>query len=423
MSIFSRRAPRAFLPGASLCVLASFACAPTPCAAEPAPAYHDLLKQAQNAPLLQAAEARIAQAQGLAQQAGARPNPSIALQVENIAGDGPYRGAGNAEITASIEQTIELGGKRQARIRAGRAGIELARAQARQVQAEFAFAVAEAYGTAEAADIRLQLAKDALDLAQSDARVAQALVTAGKEADLRALQARSAVETARSEVIVAQAGRETALARLTAGLARAVPLTDIPVSLLAHADRSESVAVVDPMTTPAYRVAEAERSEIAYRADIERSRAIPDLTVSTGIRQIRADHARALVGGIALPLPLFDRNRGAVAAAGAELAAADQRVTLARYDAQADIQSASARLRAAFDRVSSARTAEETAQEAYRLSHIGYQAGKLPLSEVLAARRTLIDARLQTLAVRQDRLIAEAELARLAGIIPFGDPQ
>src|SRR3546814_4799482 len=46
-----------------------------------------------------------------------RPNPSLAIDAENVAGSGPYRALGGAEVTATIELPIELGGKRSARNR------------------------------------------------------------------------------------------------------------------------------------------------------------------------------------------------------------------------------------------------------------------------------------------------------------------
>lgn len=418
MTFHTGAALRALLLGASLTVLV-----PSLVLADPAPAFPDLLRQAQTAPRLKEAQANIGQAKGLARQAHAVPNPSFNLSVENFGGNGAFAGSQSAETTAAIEQTIELGGKRGARIEAGRAGLDVARAKASQSQGDFAFELAQAYAAAEAADIRFQLARDSLALAEDDARVADAMVKAGKEADLRSVQARSGVEAARADVDEAQAVRGGAFARLTALVDSPVPFTSVSHSLLAHADRGETIPNVDPLTSPAYRVAQAERDEVAKRVRVEQTRSAPDVTVSLGVRRLAADDSHALVGGVSVPFPIFDRNRGNISAVQSELAAAEQRVNIARLDAQADIQSATATLQAAFTRVQSAQDSERTAQEAYRLTRVGYEAGKLPLSEVLGARRTLTDARHQTLKAREDRLGAEAELARLRGIIPFGDPQ
>jgi len=177
--------------------------------AEPAPPFAALLKQAETtAPRLAEARAEIARAEGLARQAAAIPNPTLGVEVENFSGSGPFRGVELAETTASIEQTLELGGKRSARIGAGRAEVAAAQARARRIRGEYAFDLAAAYAEAEAADRRLKLAAEALTLAEEDARVARALVEAGREADLRQVQARAAVQSARAGVDEARAARE-----------------------------------------------------------------------------------------------------------------------------------------------------------------------------------------------------------------------
>lgn len=57
----------------------------------------------------------------------------------------------------------------------------------------------------------------------------------------------------------------------------------------------------------------------------------------------------------------------------------------------------------------------------YRLTRIGYEGGKLALVELLNARRALTDARTQMIDAATERLSAQAALARLAGVPPFGD--
>lgn len=47
--------------------------------------------------------------------------------------------------------------------------------------------------------------------------------------------------------------------------------------------------------------------------------------------------------------------------------------------------------------------------------------GKLALVELLNARRALTEARTQTIEAATERLSAQAALARLAGVAPFGD--
>ncbi|PZQ55687.1 MAG: transporter [Phenylobacterium zucineum] len=391
-------------------------------AADPAPPFRELLAQAQaSAPRLAEARAEIARAEGLARQGRAIPNPVVGLEVENFSGSGPFNGMSLSETTASIGQTIELGGKRSARIAVGRADVQAARTRAARIQAEFAFDLAAAYAGADAGERRLQLATQSVELATEDARIATALVDAGREADLRRVQAEAALQAARAALEEARAARATAFSNLTALVGAPAPITSIPTSLLARADQAFPVALPDPMTSPAYLAAQAEREAAARRVRVERIRAIPDITASVGVRRFQGDDATALVAGLSVPFPVFDRNRGNVSAAQAELSAAEARLNAARLDAEAAARSGLARVSAAESRLLAARQGERTAEEAYRLTRIGYEGGKLGLVELLNAQRALAEARAQTIDAALERLSAHAGLARLAGSTPFGD--
>ena len=142
--------------------------------------------------------------------------------------------------------------------------------------------------------------------------------------------------------------------------------------------------------------------------------------MSVGVRQFNGDDATALVAGLSVPLPLFNRNQGAVAAARADLSAAEARANAALLEAQGAIRSSTARVAASEARLSAANQGEEAAQEAYRLARIGYEAGKLPLVELVNARRALAEARSQSIAAAVERAGARAAQARLGGFAAPG---
>lgn len=408
--------------------VAAMVLAVAPARAAPAPTFGAMLAEAQQrAPLIAQSQAGIARAEGLARQAGARPNPVFAVGVENFSGSAPYGQFDTAETTASLELPLELGGKRSARMAAGRAGVAAARAQFAVAGSDYAFTLAQTYADAEADGVRLMLAIDALTLAEDDLRVATALVRAGKEAELREVQARTAVQTARAARDAARAAQATSLAELTAMTGAPIPFTSVPPSLLPHAEEDEPLPQPDPLASPAYRAALSARDAAALRVEVQRRNATPDLTASFGVRrlngqgQIAGQDVTAAVAGLSIPLPFFDRNSGNIDAARAELTAAEAGLSVARFDAEAGARSGLARAQAAFSRIAAARDAERTAEEAYRLSRIGYEGGKLALIEVLNARRALTEARTSAVDARLERLSAEAALARLAGTTPFGD--
>jgi len=196
--------------------------------------------------------------------------------------------------------------------------------------------------------------------------------------------------------------------------------TALAENLLPRPTPANLERTIDALSVPAVVAAQAEREAAARRVRVERTRAVPDVTVSAGVRRFSGDDSRAVVAGISAPLPLFDQNRGNVNAAQGELLAAEARLNAARLDAEAELRTALFQVEAAGTRVAAAVQTEATAAEAYRLTRIAYESGKSPLVELTNARRALAEARTQTIEAQLQRLRAEAGLARLQGRAPFG---
>lgn len=390
--------------------------------ADPAPPFAQLLRQAQDSPRIRAIEADVDRAKGFSEQARARPNPTVSVYGENFAGTSPYGGVGRSETTLQYSQPFEIGGKRSARIAAGEAGVVAAQARAQQARVAFAYELALAYVAVEVADRRIAIADDEVEEAGADLRVANALVNAGREARLRALQAETDLNAARAALEAAKATRTAALARLSALAGVETPFTGVSESLLDQSDPRAVYGPVDPLRSTAYLTAVAERDAAARRVVAERRRAIPDVTGQIGIRRLAGDRATALVAGVSVPLSIFDRNRGNVAAAEAEVRGADARIAGARMETEANVRAALALVEAADARVAAAARTMATAREAYRLARIAYEAGKSPLSELLIARHGLGVARGVGVDATSARLDALAQLASLQGVAITGEP-
>lgn len=420
MTAFTGRMSRCAASGTMVATCLAALCAPV--YAQVAPPYATLLRETSDAPRLAESEAGIRQAEGLALQARARPNPTVGVMTENIAGSSPYRSFDRAETTLQFSQPIEVGGKRAARIAAGEAGITASRARDRDARVAYAYDLARAYAGAEVADGRIALALSEVEQANGDLTVARALVDAGKEARLRALQAETALNAVRAELELARADRITAYGRLSALVGAEDIFSGLSESLLDRPVTPPVTGPVDPLATSTYLAASAERDAADRRVDAERRRAIPDITASVGVRRLDFENATALTAGVSIPLQLFDRNRGNIAASRAEAQAAEARLATARNEAVADARAAQAQLAAADARTLAADDAQRTADETYRLARVAYEAGKSPLVELINARRGLGEARSGLLDARVARFEARARLARLQGRTIFGEP-
>ena len=403
------------------CAVAVFAAALNgPAGADPAPSFEALLARLGETPATMEADALLDAAEARVRQARVRPNPELGLEAENAFGTGPFQGYDNAETTLSLSQDLELWGRRSARVGVARAEAGTAALRRDLADVEAASRLALVYAEAEAAERRFQLAEEALTVTIADTRAALILVEEGREPLLRGIQGETEAAAARATLDEAQAERDAAFARLTAVAMLPTPVTSIDTSLL---DRTPAGVTVAVGAAPEVLVAEAERAAAESRIEVERVRARPDVTASVGIRRYEAEDATALTFGVSMPLPLFDRNRGAIDAARAEFRAAEARLIGARQEAEADRNAAEARLRASASRVAAADAGIRAAEEAYRLSRIGFEAGRISQLELRSSRAALINARNAAVDARLARVRAEIDLARLQGRAPFGISQ
>ncbi len=369
-----------------------------------------LARAESNAPALVQAGAAVDAAQGRRQQAGLGPNPEARLEVENFSGSGLYRGLDLAETTLAIGQTIELGGKREARVRAGEAEVSAAQLSARIARADLTVEVKSRFATALAAEAQVTLARAALGRANDLSKSAQALVDAGREPPLRALRARTAAAEAQAELdrlIAADNAARSALAALLGD----VTAPQRVVGSLAGQQRPQGVP--DPMQSLDVRLAEAQANAARAIVDRERTAGAMDLTAELGVRRFEDDGESAIVFGLSLPIPIFNANQGNIAAASADVRAANSRRVQSIAESVQRTRAAEDAYAAAESRV---RTLEEiagpTAQQALDLARTGFEAGRFSLLDVLDAEDAFASAQATLIEAQRDRAVAAAELER-----------
>ncbi|WP_197322888.1 TolC family protein, partial [Ralstonia solanacearum] len=272
--------------------------------------------------------------------------------------------------------------------------------------------------------LRLAQASDAL-AAQAEAaavrRVQAGKVSPVEQTKATVARAGAAIELrdARAELLVAQ----RALSAFW-GVAAAVPEADgsaetLPAvppeahSVLAAATAAEPAALAS--TPRALRA----RLEVEHRqalANVERSKRVPDITLSVGAKRDSGANANMAVLGIAVPLPLFDRNQGNLLEAQrlADKAAEDYRAL--RLEQAVALSQDIARLDAARQAVQALRQdVLPGAGRAYDAARIGFEAGKFNFLDVLDAQRTLFQARAQYLAALSRAHQAAAGIDRILG--------
>jgi cobalt-zinc-cadmium efflux system outer membrane protein len=389
-------------------------------AAEPAPiSLPQALERAlRDNPQLARFPFRLRAAQSLRDQAGRRPNPELTLEAENAAGSGPYGGFDSAEITLSLSQVLELGGKRGLRRDLADAELGTLTLEQRLAELDVAAETARRFVGLVEAQALLELAGRRLDLAHASEAQVEARVTAGRSSIAERHKAR--LEVLEAGLAKTAAEREVEVARHRLASSWGAVLPDFGVA------RADLYALPDPGPLEALvaRVLEgpdlarfvSERRRREAELALARGQGTQNLAVGGGLRRFEATGDTAFNLGFSMPLPFADRNQGGIAAARERVGELEAEQNAARLEARVIVTALWTRLAqtsAAAGVLGGEARAE--AEKALAATEQGYVAGRLSLLELSDARRLLLgvqDEAVRTAAEHHRLLI---ELERLTG--------
>jgi cobalt-zinc-cadmium efflux system outer membrane protein len=368
---------------------------------------------------LAAARHEVLALDGAVQQAGLLPNPS--LSVERVDTQRASR-----ETTMLLSQPLELGGQRAARVQAAQRGRDGAAALWQQRRAELRAETTAAWFAVLAAQEQWQLAQQASALAQRAATATGRRVAAGKVSPVEATRAQVAASTVKLDLIRAQGALATARARLAALWGNPAPRFERVAGALDGVDGLlAALPELPPLASqraalaqaPALQVAQLELARRQALAQLERSRRVPDVALTLGSKRSEELGRSQLVVGLSVPLPLFDRNQGAVLESARrvdqardEVTAALTRLELELVQAREEYASARAQAQAVRDEILPG------ARSAYEAASTGFDYGKFGFLDVLDAQRTLLQAQSHYLTTLADAHRAQAAITRILGV-------
>jgi len=383
------------------------------CAAGPAITPIDLptaIRLALDQPAARAAAHEVAASQALVAQADRLPNPELSYLREG-------QQAGTRTTTVQINQPVELGRKRQARVAVAQQAAGLAQVEWQARRQDIRADVVMAWHEVHIAARRREVAQALTDLARRTVDVAGKRVAAGKISPIDETRARLAAVDAVTALTQAEAALTLARTRLGA-------LVGQPADTLVLAADSAPLPDVEPLAALLARAGDATgirraRGQLAARqaqAEAERAARVPDVTLSLGTQRDDQVGRRQAVVGLSVPLPLFNRNEDALRAAlrrtdqaGDELAAA-QASTAAALTA-AHTRYATARNEAAL----LSQEVVPNARAAYEQTLKGFEYGKFSFLDVLDAQRTWFQAQTRQWDSLENAWRAYADIERIAG--------
>jgi cobalt-zinc-cadmium efflux system outer membrane protein len=357
-----------------------------------------------NNPTIAQAAAAVRAAEGRKRQAGLLPNPVLGYEGSELT---IYKDKFKlqTEHIFFLEQRLVTGRKLKRRRQVFEHAHAEAQADAQAQRQRVINAVRILYYDVLGAERLVEVRRDLARLTGEAVAISEELFNIGQADQPDLLQAE--IEAQRAELDLRRAENERRSVRQVLG----VVVGDASVAQVPLEGNIEAgLPLLEPEQTAARLIRESPQMKAAQsrilraRASIERERAhrIGDVIVRGGLgfNFDRAHGTGGWVGeaSIAFPLPLFDRNQGAIASARAE---ADE----AELDAKRLELALRARLASAFERYASARDRAESyrtaiiprAEKAYRLYLERFREMAAAYPQVLIAQRTLFQARAELL--------------------------
>lgn len=360
-------------------------------------------------------------------QAGRPPNPVLSAVIEDLGGGAPIGGTERLiqpQTTLQLSQLVELGGKRTARQHLAQLNHDLAAWDYGMARIDVFTRVTRAFIDVLASQQAVALTGQTMQLVEQTQETVRARVTAGVVSPIEQTKAEVALASARIESDRTRRTLESDKRRLAA--------------LWGASDAAFEAAAGDLTVLPAVptfdalqaRLAESPElarwtTEIAQRQAalaLERSRRVPDVTVSAGYRRFTQIDSNAFLIAGSIPLPFFDKNRGAIQEAADRAAKAQEEQRLAQGRATAALAEAFRALSIARDEVAALSSSVlPGARETFEAVSEGYRLGKFGYLEVLDAQRTLVAAGGQHQRALSDFHKAATEIERLMGA-PLAGP-
>lgn len=371
-----------------------------------------------HSPRLAAYSIDIRVAEAKAVQATRWLNPELGVEVENIAGSGQFSDVDAAETTVSLAQTFPLGGDVARQRDWARTRTRLAHGEYESARLAVLLMATQRFVDALAADRRVELSERELALARTTQKLTVQRVEAGDISPVEKTRVLVPVITAEVALERVRREREAAYRRVATTWGGRTVTFERLIGDLEQVDPLPPVGALVELLNEHPEVARwaAEISGHLAERHLAEAEAVPDLTGRIGVKHDNTDDDVALVVGISLPLPIFDRRRGDILAARLGASAARERQREAELRLEDMLSAAYAQMAGSHDEATALKDRVlPAATQAYDATRRAFDEGKLPFLDVLDAQRTLFDFQSRYIDALARYHTAVAEIEALVG--------
>jgi cobalt-zinc-cadmium efflux system outer membrane protein len=359
---------------------------------------------------------RVAEARVL--QAGFRPNPELAVEVENFLGTGRYSGIDSLETTLQLSQLVDLGGTIDRRVESASAQREVALAAYESQRVDVFAEVARRYVEIVAEQELLANARAARELGEQALAAIEARAEAAQASRLEINQAKAVLEQLRIEEEHAEHELASCRQSLAAALGDTTPhfgVAQADLLKLPEVPDFEVLAARLESSPTLARLGAEDRWQQA-RLHLARSLARSPAVFSAGLRRTEVSDDFGFVAGFSMPLPVRDPSTGAVREAEVQRELTAAEVEVARLELRATLFEVYQEMVHAHTAITSLQQVLlPTAEESLALVREGYEHGRYSLLELRVAQQALVAHRTELVHQATAYQLHVIEIERLLG--------
>ncbi|MFQ5717201.1 MAG: TolC family protein, partial [Nitrospinales bacterium] len=314
-------------------------------------------------------------------QAGLLPNPEIEATNENFGGQRAFSGFQQTQATFALSQVILLGGKRTKRARVAALSKTLAEWDYETKRMDVLTQLSKAFTDVLGFQEQLKLMQELMRLATRVHQTVSERVKAGKVSPIEATRTQVALSSTRIDLNRAERGLKAARRRLAATWGSSNPRFEAARGDLFSIAPIPSQASLEQLISDNPDLARW-ITEIAQRqavVDNEKSKAIPNLTLTGGYQRMGQTNDNAFVVGFSMPIMIFNRNQGAIQEAFSRVSKAETNQRAAKVRVSAALSQAYQALAFAHSEVTALKEQVlPSAESAFNAINEGYRFGKFP---------------------------------------------
>lgn len=373
---------------------------------------------------LAAARLEIEKAKARLAQAKLRPNPTLEFEQQSgrLVGNG-----GDSNFTVGASLPIEIYGRRDARINFAQIEIQASEAEVRNRERILTNSILTNYAEALGALREIDTLEKVLELDMQTTRFVQIRVNEGETAPLELNLLQAEVERLRSRRQLAEGKLQSSLTglKMLTGIPFEEPLRlreQINTAILPTLPKTREEAVdIALRNRPDVLLTRIEEQVATAGLRLVRANSKPDVTAYTRYSQGRSvvdtsignfpQKDRSLTFGVAIGIPIFNKNQGAKTEAEISIKQAQSRREFAERVVRGEILSAFQRYEAASRAVLTLQqSAIPRSTENVEVFRRIYEIGEIKITDLIAEQRRLLDANRDLTEAMTEKYRAQADL-------------